>query len=102
MPDEPSVCQKPENEDRPSSEIAEKIERAFDYRGHVNVDTKDGASEYGYVFNRDLAPAGEHPNGFLELYRASDDARVVIGIERIADIRFTGKDYFKPFDPRAG
>lgn len=78
-------------------ELIAKIEKAFDYRGHVDVDLVDGTNVHGFLFNRDLASRPEFPKGFVEVYRASDGERETIPIERIADVRLTGKDYYVPF-----
>ena len=50
-------------------DLAAKIEKAFDYRGHVDVDLLDGSNVHGFLFNRDLKPRPEFPRGFVDLYR---------------------------------
>ena len=85
-----------------SSRLRDKVDCAFEYRGNVSIDLVDGHSVEGYLFNRGHRAKGEHHSGFIDLFRKSDQERVRIGIERIVDVRLTGRDHYKPFVPDQG
>jgi hypothetical protein len=70
------------------SDVAEVIDRAFDYRGDVTVVGCDGREIVGYVFNRNRDVA----RPFLEIFPASEEGVRTIPYAEIRTIRFTGKD----------
>ena len=62
------------------------IEKAFDYRGDVTFDLKDGKSVEGYIFNRD--PQKQILQAFLK----GESAPRQFSYSEISDIRFTGEN----------
>ncbi|HEX4046393.1 MAG TPA: hypothetical protein VH309_01085 [Elusimicrobiota bacterium] len=80
-----------------SKEVAEQIEAAYDYRGHVTVTLNDGASVEGFLFNRETAPLqGE---AYIELMRKDSDERVRFAAKDVKSVAITGKDFAVPFVP---
>ena len=71
-----------------STTIERVVELAFDYRGDVTVDLKDGSAMTGYVFNRDAG--AKEP--FLQMVLPDVDDQLTVPYAQIANIRFTGKD----------
>ena len=49
------------------AELTAVIEKAFDYRGDVTVDIKDGRQVVGYLSNRNLKGAEHCPEPFIEV-----------------------------------
>ncbi|OHE79066.1 MAG: hypothetical protein A2107_02155 [Verrucomicrobia bacterium GWF2_62_7] len=74
------------------TELAAVIEKAFDYRGDVTVDLKDGRQMAGYLSNRNFQGAEHCPDPFIELMVASQPELVCIACRDIANIRLTGED----------
>lgn len=74
---------------RPASpaELAEAIDRAFDYRGDVTLTLKSGETVVGYIFNRESGG----PNPVLHLFPTSGGTRT-IPYSDVAGIAFTGED----------
>jgi hypothetical protein len=68
-------------------ELAEAIEAAFDYRGDVTLELRDGTRLDGYIANRDAA--AQPP--FIELFTQDSSTRV-ISYTDIIGISFTGID----------
>ena len=68
--------------------IAGLVERAFQFRGDVTVETDDGRSVTGYLFNRD-ARAGEP---FVQLFETASGQEVRLPYRIITQLRFTGRD----------
>lgn len=69
-------------------ELAEVIERAFDYRGDVTVVRRDGAELVGYLFNRNA----DGPRPFVQVFAAAGGDPVTIPYADIRSILFTGRD----------
>jgi hypothetical protein len=69
------------------AELAEAIEKAFDFRGDVTIELTSGRRIEGYVFNRH--PTGERP--YLEMF-PTDGGSTQIPYVEITTIAFTGKD----------
>lgn len=69
-------------------ELAEAIEKAFDYRGDVTLELVSGVKIEGYVFNRDAT--GSRP--FLQLFPKNEVEARVIPYAEILAIAFTGQD----------
>jgi adenosylhomocysteine nucleosidase len=63
------------------------IERAFDYRGYVTLQRRDGSELIGYVYDR--GPA------HVDVLDESATHRTRLSRNEIADIRFTGDDPVK-------
>jgi hypothetical protein len=68
--------------------LHEVVDRAFDYRGNVTVDMKDGSELVGYLFNRNA----DTREPFVQLYDAAGEGPLTIRYADIRTIRFTGKD----------
>lgn len=68
--------------------LFEIIEAAFDYRGDVTLELKDGSRIEGYVFNRD--PEGAEP--YLQLFPKGASGTRTITYADIIAIEFTGED----------
>ena len=76
--------------------IAQLVERAFHYRGDVTVQTDDGNSVTGYLFNRN-AQADEP---FAQLYAADTGDEVSLLYRNITRLLFTGSDAAAAADER--
>jgi len=72
----------------PDVPLADVIDRAFDYRGNVTVERRDGTELTGYLSNRD-AHAREP---FVEMFDAAGEGPIRVRYADICAIRFTGKD----------
>ena len=72
----------------PDVPLEEVIERAFDYRGNVTVERRDGTEMVGYLFNRNAGV----PQPFVQMFDAAGDGPFTIPYTDIRAIRFTGKD----------
>lgn len=72
----------------PDVSLSEIIERAFDYRGNVTLERRDGTRLVGYLFNRDERAA----DPFVQMFDAAGDGPITIPYATIRAIRFTGKD----------
>lgn len=72
----------------PDVPLAEVIDHAFDYRGNVTVERRDGAELSGYLSNRD-ARAREP---FVQMFDMAGEGPITIPYREIRAIRFTGKD----------
>jgi len=75
-----------------SSELAAVIEKAFDYRGDVTVDLKDGRQVVGYMTNREHHGTPEHPEPFVELMLPGQPELLRLPYGNIANVRLTGED----------
>jgi hypothetical protein len=71
-----------------AADIAEAVERAFDYRGDVTLELTSGESVVGYIFNRQAGIA----NPSIEMFPADNPAPRTIAYSAIASIAFTGED----------
>ena len=66
----------------------EAIERAFDYRGDVTLEMRDGESIVGYIFNRDWSG----PAPYVEVYVKGISDPVRLDCVDVAAVAFTGTD----------
>ena len=66
--------------------LIQLIDQAFNYRGDVTIDLKDGSAVEGYIFNRD------HQKEFIQVFIGSDPAPKQLSYSEIATIRLTGAD----------
>jgi hopanoid biosynthesis associated radical SAM protein HpnH len=64
----------------------EGLEEAFDYRGDVTIQFKDGRVLEGYVFDRD------NRTRQLQLMRKDDRRKLAIRYSEVEHIEFTGRD----------
>ncbi|MDE3018027.1 MAG: hypothetical protein KGI53_03325 [Nitrospirota bacterium] len=69
-------------------ELAEAVERAFDYRGDITLMLSSGETVEGYLFNR--TPTGSRP--FLQMFPKGVSGERVIEYAEILSISFSGKD----------
>ena len=72
----------------PEVPLGEIIDRAFDYRGNVTVDLRDGGEVSGYLFNRDAH--ARQP--FVQMFDTAGEGPITLRYADIRTIRFTGKD----------
>jgi len=68
--------------------LFEVIEAAFDYRGDVTLELKDGSRIEGYIFNRQ--PGGSEP--YLQLFPKDEPGNKAIRYTDIVAVEFTGED----------
>ena len=66
--------------------LSEIIEKAFNYRGNVTLDLKDGSTIEGYIFNRD------HQKEIIQLFLGNNPAPKQFSYSEIIHIHFTGED----------
>ena len=69
-------------------ELAEAIEAAFDYRGDVTLELREGGKVEGYLFNRQSAG----PSPSVELFVEGSAGSRQIAYGDIVAIAFTGSD----------
>jgi adenosylhomocysteine nucleosidase len=67
-----------------SARIAELVDRAFEYRGHVTVSQRDGSKRVGFVYDR--GPA------HVQMFDESASMRIQLALDEVTDIEFTGED----------
>ena len=72
----------------PDVPLTEAIDRAFDFRGNVTVERRDGTEMIGYLSNRD-ARAREP---YVQMFDMTGEGPVTIPYADIRAVRFTGKD----------
>jgi hypothetical protein len=73
---------------RNAVELAEVIEAAFDYRGDVTLQMRDGTTVEGYISNRNAA--GVPP--FLEIFPKGAATSRILPYGEISAVAFTGTD----------
>ena len=71
-------------------ELREALEKAFDYRGDVEVTRKDGTKVEGYIFDRMMGKTLSE--SFVRLLPKDSNQRVKITYADIAALAFTGRD----------
>lgn len=74
------------------SDIAALIDKAFDYRGDVSLDLKDGSHLVGFLSNRYPKGTAQNREPRIEVMIEGRDDKLVIRYADIQDIRFTGED----------
>jgi hypothetical protein len=74
------------------SDISALIDKAFDYRGDVTIDLKDGNHVEGFVSNRYPNGTRSNPEPRIEVMIADRDDKLVLKYGDIQNIRFTGED----------
>jgi hypothetical protein len=72
------------------AELREALEKAFDYRGDVEVTRKDGSKIEGYIFDRVMGKA--LTDSFIRVLPKDSNNRVKITYAEIAALAFTGRD----------
>ena len=68
--------------------VDELIERAFQYRGDVTIQTDDGKSLTGYLFNRNAR--ARQP--FVQMFETGTGREVSIPYDDITHVLLTGRD----------
>jgi hypothetical protein len=71
-------------------ELREALEKAFDYRGDVEITRKDGVKVEGYIFDR--ANGKSLADSFVRVLPKDSNNRVKITYAEIAALAFTGRD----------
>jgi hypothetical protein len=71
-------------------ELREGLEKAFDYRGDVQITRKDGSKIEGYIFDR-VSGKSLH-DSFVRLLPKDSNERFKIQYSEIAALAFTGRD----------
>jgi hypothetical protein len=71
-------------------ELREALEKAFDYRGDVEVTRKDGTKVEGYLFDRAIGK--NLRDSFVRILPKDSNQRVKITYAEIGALVFTGKD----------
>ena len=80
-----------------SKKVAEQIEIAYDYRGHVTLTLNDGTTVEGFLFNREVTPLKGEP--YVEMIRKDTDERIRFASKDVKSVAITGKDFAVPFTP---
>lgn len=76
-------------------EVAEQIEVAYDYRGHVTLTLNDGKIVEGFLFNREVTPLKGEP--YVEMIPKDTDERLRFPAKDVKSVAITGKDFAVPF-----
>jgi len=71
-------------------ELREALEKAFDYRGDVTIQLKEGGSIEGYIFDR--RTGATLSDSFVRLFPKGDPNKRTIAYSQIAGLVFTGRD----------
>lgn len=71
-------------------EIREALEQAFDYRGDVTIERKDGSKVEGYVYDR--RQADTLAASMVRILPADGSPRQSIPFSEIATLNFSGRD----------
>jgi len=70
------------------AELVDAIDVAFDYRGDVTLELRDGRSVQGYIFNRERDIAAP----IVKLFPKNQPGELMIPYSDIASIAFSGED----------
>jgi hypothetical protein len=68
--------------------LARVVDLAFDYRGNVTVERRDGSRIEGYLFNRDARAR----DPFLQLLDLDGEGPITVRYAEVAQIVFSGRD----------
>ncbi|MCU1327260.1 MAG: hypothetical protein JWN34_2630 [Bryobacterales bacterium] len=71
-------------------ELSDALEKAFDYRGDVTIQLKDGTSVEGYIFDRRRG-AGL-ADSVVRMFPKNEGSKRSIAWSDIAGLAFTGRD----------
>jgi hypothetical protein len=71
-------------------ELRTALEKAFDYRGDVTIQRKDGSQVEGYVFDR--RTGSTLADSFVRLFPKERPEKIAIPYSDIAGLAFTGRD----------
>jgi len=71
-------------------DIRQALEKAFDYRGDVTINLKNGEKIEGYIFDRQT---GCNLNdSYVRLFPKDQNQKVKVTYDQIAALAFTGRD----------
>lgn len=74
-----------------------QIDAAYDFRGHVTVVLKGGATVEGFVFNR-VKKTARFPDGdYLDIMVKDSDEKRRLRFDEVASIALTGKNHAESF-----
>ena len=71
-----------------AQEVAEVIELAFDYRGDVTIETREGRRVEGYLFNREK----DVSEPYVQVIAKNQPGQIRMGYAEIVAITFSGED----------
>jgi hypothetical protein len=71
-------------------ELRAALEKAFDYRGDVTIQRKDGSRVEGYIFDR--SPGSTLANSFVRLLPKDRPEKMAIPYSDVAGLAFSGRD----------
>ncbi len=71
-------------------DLRQALERAFSYRGDVEITRKDGSRVEGYVFDRRTGTA--LVDSFVRIIGKQDGQKLSVAYAEIARLAFTGRD----------
>ncbi len=71
-------------------ELKDALEKAFDYRGDVTLQLRDGSSVEGYVFDRQ--PGATLAESTVRLFPKTEPVKRTIRWSDISGLAFTGRD----------
>ena len=71
-------------------ELRMALEKAFDYRGDVTIQRKDGSRVEGYIFDR--RPGSTLSDSFVRLLPKDRPEKIAIPYSEVAGLAFTGRD----------
>ena len=72
------------------AEVLDALEKAFDYRGDVTINCKDGSVVEGYIFDRKAGATLSQ--SFVRLFPKDSAEKLSIAYSEIAGLTFSGKD----------
>ena len=71
-------------------ELRTALEKAFDYRGDVTIQRKDGSKVEGYIFDR--RTGSTLADSFVRLFPKDRAEKIAIPYSDVAGLAFTGRD----------
>lgn len=72
------------------TEFVDALEKAFDYRGDVTIQLKDGTSVEGYIFDRRMGST--LADSSVRLFPRGDARKVTVNCADITGLAFSGRD----------
>jgi hypothetical protein len=72
------------------AEVLDALEKAFDYRGDVTINLKDGSVVEGYIFDRKTGATLDQ--SWVRLFPKDSAEKRSIAYDKVAGLTFTGKD----------
>ena len=71
-------------------ELREGLEKAFDYRGDVTINLKDGSTVEGYIFDRRVGAS--LADSVIRLFPSKEARKISVPYSEVAGLAFTGRD----------